>query len=116
MSISGCLAALALFVLIVLSVGCTSLAIGDVNYRNQGLLVHVSNSGDPVDAGIQVRVYELKNLNQRELTVVGFPVSVRRGENDFVVPIRLAPGTYKLYMYLTVNSERRTAGIKDIVV
>jgi hypothetical protein len=116
MSTSGWLPALALFALIVLSTGCTSLAIGDVYYRNQGLLVHVSNNGDPVDAGIQVRIYEIKNLNQRELTVVGIPVLVRKGENEFIVPVTLEPGTYKLYMYLTINGERKTAGIKDIVV
>lgn len=116
MSTSRCLSVLALFLLFVLSAGCTSLAIGDVRYNKEGLVVHVTNSGNPVDAGIQVRIYEVKNLNQRELTVTGIPVSVRRGENEFVVPVTLEPGTYKLYMYMTVNGERQTASIKDIGV
>jgi hypothetical protein len=116
MSASRSLSLLAVVALIVLSAGCTSLAIGDVTYRDKGLSVHVSNSGDPVDAGIQVRVYEIKDLNQRELTVTGIPVSVKKGENEFTVPVMLEPGTYKLYVYLTVNGERRTAGIKDIVI
>jgi len=116
MSTSRCLSLLAVVTLIVLSAGCTSLAIGDVTYHDKGLSVHVSNSGDPVDAGIQVRVYEIKDLNQRELTFTGIPVSVKKGENEFTVPVMLEPGTYKLYVYLTVNGERRTAGIKDIVI
>jgi hypothetical protein len=69
-----------------------------------------------VNAGIQVRIYEVKDLSQRELTVTGIPVTVRSGENVISVPVSLKPGTYKLYVYLTVNGERRSAGIKDIMV
>ncbi|MCX6686418.1 MAG: hypothetical protein NTV10_07270 [Methanoregula sp.] len=117
MSVSRCLLLLAVVFLITLSAGCMSLAVGDVSYRNQqGLVVHVSNSGDPVDAGIQVRIYEIKDLNQRELTVTGIPVSVKEGENEFSLPVLLEPGTYKLYVYVTVNGERRTASIKDLVI
>lgn len=116
MSVSRCLLLLAVVFLITLSAGCMSLAVGDVSYRNQGLVVHVSNSGDPIDAGIQVRIYEIKDLNQRELTVTGIPVSVKKGENEFSLPVLLEPGTYKLYVYVTVNGERRTASIKDLMI
>ena len=116
MSLKRPLSLLAVIVLIILSTGCTSLAIGDVSYHNQVLTVHVSNSGDPFNGGIQVRIYEIKNLNQRELTVTGIPVSVKKGENDFTVPVPLEPGTYKIYVYLTADGERRTASIRDIVV
>ena len=116
MSLKRPLSLLAVIVLIILSTGCTSLAIGDVSYHNQVLTVHASNSGDPFNGGIQVRIYEIKNLNQRELTVTGIPVSVRNGENTFAVPVNLEPGSYKLYIYLTANGERRSAGIKDIVI
>jgi hypothetical protein len=116
MSASGYGSLLAVVVLIALSAGCASLALGDVSYHNQVLTVHASNTGDPFDGGIQVRVYEIKDLYQRELTVTGIPVSVRKGENAFAVPVALEPGSYKLYIYLTANGERRSAGIKDIVI
>jgi hypothetical protein len=116
MSLKRPLFILAVVVLIILSTGCTSLAIGDVSYHSRELSVHVSNSGDPFDGGIQVRIYEIKNLNQQELTVTGIPVSVKKGENEFTVPVPLEPGTYKIYVYLTEDGERKTASIRDIVV
>jgi hypothetical protein len=116
MSLKRPLFILAVVLLITLSAGCTSPAIGNVSYHNRGLSVHVSNSGDPFEGGIQVRVYEIKNLNQRELAVTGIPVSVTTGENEFTVPVPLEPGTYKMYVYLTQDGERKTASIRDIVV
>ncbi len=116
MSLKRSLSILAVVVFVSLSCGCTSTEIGDVRYHDRGLSVHVSNSGDPFDGGIQVRVYEIKNLNQQELTVTGIPVSVKTGENEFTVPVPLEPGTYKMYVYLTQDGERKTASIRDIVV
>jgi hypothetical protein len=105
-----------LCILFILCAGCTSLAVGNVAPVQDGLLVHVTNSGDPVEAGVQVRVYQIRDMEQRELTNTGIPVMLGRGENAVNVPVRLEPGTYKLYIYVTVNSERKTASIKDIVV
>jgi hypothetical protein len=116
MSASGSYSLLAVVVLITLSAGCTSLTLGEVSYHNRVLTVHASNSGDPFDGGIQVRIYEIKDLSQRELTVTGIPVTVLKGENTFAIPVELEPGSYKLYIYLTANGERRSAGIKDIVI
>jgi hypothetical protein len=116
MSLKRSLFLLGVVLLITLSTGCTSPAIGDVSYHNQGLSVHVSNIGDQFDGGIQLRIYEIKNLNQHELTVTGIPVSVKKGENEFTVPVTLEPGTYKIYVYLTEGGERKTASIRDIVV
>ncbi|WAC04209.1 MAG: hypothetical protein OS112_06975 [Methanoregula sp.] len=105
-----------LCIILVLSAGCTSLAIGDVTPADGGVRVHVTNSGDPIQAGIQVRVFRINDLAQKELTNTGVPVNLHRGENDITVPVRLEPGTYKLYVYVTTNGERKTASIKDIVV
>jgi len=105
-----------LCILFVLCAGCTSLAVGDVIPVQDGVLVNVTNSGDPVQAGVQVRVYQIHGMEQKELTNTGIPVNLARGENIVTVPVRLEPGAYKLYVYVTINSERRTASIKDIVV
>jgi hypothetical protein len=105
-----------LCIILVLSAGCTSLAIGDVTPTDQGMKVHVTNSGDPINAGIQVRVFRIHDLAQQELTNTGVTVTLNQGENVVNVPVRLEPGTYKLYVYVTMNGERKTASIKDIVV
>ncbi|MCX6691265.1 MAG: hypothetical protein NTW33_04245 [Methanoregula sp.] len=105
-----------LCIILVLSAGCTSLAIGDVTPTDQGMKVHVTNSGDPITAGIQVRVFRIHELTQQELTNTGVTATLNQGENVVNVPVRVEPGTYKLYVYVTMNGERKTASIKDIVV
>jgi hypothetical protein len=105
-----------LIILFILCAGCASLAVSDVTATRDNLTVHVTNSGDPVAAGVQVRIYQIRNMAQEELTNTGVPVTLARGENSVSIPIRLEPGTYKLYVYVTINSERKTASIKDIVI
>jgi hypothetical protein len=105
-----------LCIVFLLSAGCTSLAIRDVTPSRDNLTVHVSNSGDPVTAGIQIRVYQIRNMKQEELTNTGVTADLEKGENSVIVPIGLEPGTYKLFVYATINNERKTASIKDIVV
>ncbi len=105
-----------LCIALLLSAGCTSLAVRDVTSSQDNLSVHVSNSGDSVTAGIQVRAYQIRDMEQRELTNTGVTAVLEKGENTILVPLRLEPGTYKLYVYVTINNERKTASIKDIVV
>lgn len=105
-----------LCIIFLLSAGCTSLAVGDVTAGQDRLTIHVTNPGEPVEAGLQVRIYQIRDMVQTELTNTGVPVTLARGDNAVTVPVRLAPGTYKLYVYVTINSERQTASIKDIVI
>lgn len=96
--------------------GCTSLSVGNVTTSQDNLLIEVSNTGSPVDTGVQVRVYQIRGLAQEELTNTGVPATLKRGNNIVTVPLRLDPGTYKVYVYVTVNNERQTASIKDLVI
>lgn len=105
-----------LCVLFIFISGCTSLAIGNVAQDKDNVIVHVTNTGDPVEAGVQVRVYGIEGMTQKELTTTQVPATLVRGENAVPVPVRLNPGIYKLYVYVTVNNERQTASIKDLVV
>ncbi len=105
-----------LCILFTMCAGCTSLAVGDVVPVREGVQVNITNSGDPVEAGVQVRVYQIQGMEQKELTNTGIPVMLVKGDNSVTVPVRLEQGSYKLYVYVTINSERRTASIKDIVV
>ena len=105
-----------LCILFILISGCTSLAIGNVAHDGDNVIVQVTNTGDPVEAGVQVRVYEIKSMAQKELTNTLVPVTLVQGDNEVPVPLRLEPGTYKLYVYVIINNERQTASIKDLVI
>jgi hypothetical protein len=106
----------ALVILFLQTAGCTSNAIGDVGYRNGTLVVHVTSTGEPYDAFVQVTVYEVRDFSQKEMTVLTAPVTLQRGENEVRVPGNLPPGQYKLYVYILKPGERQTATIRDIEV
>jgi len=105
-----------LCILFAFCAGCTSLAIGNVAAARENLTVQVTNTGTPVDAGVQVRVYKIQGLGQKELTVTGVPATLKNGENTVIMPLHLEPGTYKIYIYVTVSNERQAASIKDLVI
>ncbi|MCK9580781.1 MAG: hypothetical protein M0Q92_10085 [Methanoregula sp.] len=106
----------AILVLFLLGAGCTSTVIGDVSYRNGTILVPVTCTNEPVDAFVQVTVYEIRNLHQQEMTFLQVPVMLQNGDNEVAVPLTLQPGSYKLYIYILTPDERQTATIRDIVV
>jgi hypothetical protein len=106
----------ALLIIFLLGAGCTSNTIGDVAYKNGTLEVLVTSTGDPEDAFVQVTVYEIRDFQQKEVTTLVAPVTIQRGENVALVPGTLAPGKYKLYVYILKPDERQTATIRDIEV
>ncbi|MDD1701412.1 MAG: hypothetical protein LUQ31_00340 [Methanoregula sp.] len=103
-------------ILIVAAAGCITYSIGNVAYRPGNLSVVVTNTGDPIEAGIEVRIYTIDGFAQREYITTGTPVSLKNGENLINIPVNLTPGQYKLYVYLTKNGQRETAVIRDIGV
>ena len=107
---------LALLVLFLLLCGCVSMSIGDVSYKNDGLSAIIYNPGEASDAFVQVTVYQVNGIVQQEHTVIMHPVKLDAGNNIVLIPGTLKPGTYKLYVYLIHNGERKTAVIRDIVV
>jgi hypothetical protein len=107
---------LILCVLLVVLSGCTSPAVGDARYHNEGISVNLNSSSTMPDAFIQVTIYQIKDLQQQEFLVVTSPVNLKQGANTVFFPARLEPGTYKLRIYLIHEGERKTAVIRDIVV
>jgi hypothetical protein len=104
-----------LIVLVVLAAGCISFSIGSVSYSNNNLTVYVISSS-PANASLQIRVFQIQDLVQKEEGVPIVPVTLEGGVNAIAVPLHLEPGTYKLYIYLIVDGTRETAVIRDIVV
>jgi hypothetical protein len=101
---------------IVLLAGCIAVGIGESRYTDGGIEVHVTNAGEPAETYLQVTVYEIKDLRQQEAATLNTTVTLRKGENVVLVPGTLPPGSYKLYIYLIQNYDRKSAAIRDIVV
>jgi len=103
-------------VLFPLCAGCLSTGVGDAWYGNNSIKVNISHTGEPADVNVQVTVYQIANLKQEMYTIVDTPTRLANGENTVVVPVQLSPGSYKLYVYVLGNGDRKTAVIRDITV
>jgi len=96
--------------------GCTSTTVGNTWYENQSVRTTISHTGDPADLTVQVTVYKLGNLDQEFYTVLSTPVSLSPGDTLVTIPGELPPGSYKLYVYVLGDNDRKTAVIRDITV
>jgi hypothetical protein len=103
-------------VLLLVAAGCTTLSVGNVSYGNGNLTVAVAGPGTPVDVGVQVTVYALDEFSQAGLVTTSTTATLTGSENTVTIPVQLAPGRYKIYVYITQNGERQTAVIRDIAV
>jgi uncharacterized protein (DUF2141 family) len=112
----SCLILVFFLLIIIAAAGCMTLSVGNVAYGAGNLTVTITNTRDPVDTGIQVRVYKLDEFAQHELQPAGTTVTLTGTENTVAIPLHLDPGQYKIYVYLMKNGERVTAVIRDIMV
>jgi|SRR5208337_2685136 len=110
------LAAGAILVLALLCAGCISVNGGDASYRNRSVIVQITNAGEPANVTVQVTAYRIQDLHQQVYAIAEAPATIRDGETDVAVPVDLEPGTYKLYIYVLSDGERKTAVISDITV
>jgi hypothetical protein len=105
-----------ILVLALLFAGCLSMNVGDASYRNRSVMVQITNSGETSDVTVQVTAYRIQDLHQQIYTVAGAPATIVHGETDVIVPVELEPGTYKLFVYILMGGDRKTAVIRDITV
>jgi len=103
-------------ILLLVAAGCTTLSVGNVSYGAGNLTVTIANTGEPVDTGVQVRIFTLNEFEQHELLTTGTTVMLSGTGTTVTLPLHLDPGRYKIYVYLTTNGERETAVIRDITV
>lgn len=109
-----------LFALLVISFsfcsGCTSTTVGNTWYENQSVRTTISHSGEPANLTVQVTVHRIETMSQEFYTVLSTPVSLPQGETIVTIPGELPPGSYKLYVYVLGDNDRKTAVIRDITV
>jgi hypothetical protein len=96
--------------------GCISATIGDVRYEENQISVAVENPSPASEATLQVTILRIFNLQQQEIATVWNTTTINKGSTTIILPCQLDRGTYKLYVYLLENGERKTAVIRDIVV
>jgi len=102
--------------LLVISSGFTSPAIDEARYEKGGISVRRARSRHVVDTSRQVTICQIRDLQQKEYTIVNTPVTLKTGNNEINLPAPLEPGSYKHSIYLIQNGERKSAVIRDIVV
>ena len=105
------------FILVLsLCAGCLATTVGDTWYENQSVRTTITHTGAPADLRVQVTVYRISGLSQEPYAVFDAPVSLTAGNNPVSVPGELPPGSYKLYIYVLGDNDRKTAVIRDITV
>ncbi|QSZ66068.1 hypothetical protein RJ40_00405 [Methanofollis aquaemaris] len=102
--------------ILALTAGCTGIGFGEVTYADGALQVEVDNPSEPMEATLQVTVFETGSFGQREVETFVKAEKFQEGTNRFSFPVALEPGTYKLYLYLLKGDERTVAVIRDIRV
>lgn len=99
-----------------LCAGCLATTVGDTGYENQSVRTTITHTGAPADLRVQVTAYRITGFSQEPFGVFDAPVSLMPGENTVFVPADLPPGSYKLYIYVLGDNDRKTAVIRDITV
>lgn len=107
---------LVLVILLIVLSGCVTTGFGDISYTPGALHLNVSGAENRSDAVLQVTIYALQDLQQQEIYKHADYVSVKKGENSYTEPVTLAPGSYRVYLYLTYGNERKAAVIRDLKV
>jgi len=105
-----------LVLILSLCAGCLATTVGDAWYENQSVRTTITHTGAPADLRVQVTAYRISGISQEPYAVFDTPVSLTPGENPVSVPGELPPGSYKLYIYVLGDNDRKTAVIRDITV
>jgi hypothetical protein len=96
--------------------GCMTASIGEVSYRQNSLYLTATNEDPTTQAVLQVTVFRVENLVQTEIFRKADFIQFESGTHEYRMPIRLEPGTYKTYIYITVDGDSKARVVRDLVV
>jgi hypothetical protein len=99
-----------------ITAGCMTASIGEVSYRQNALYITATNQDPTVQAVLQITVYRVDNLVQTEIFRQAEFIQFESGTREYQMPVTLDTGTYKLYIYITVNGDSKARVIRDLVV
>jgi hypothetical protein len=96
--------------------GCLTASIGEVSYGQNALYISATNQDPTARAVLQVTVFQVHNLEQTEIFRNAEFIQFESGTHEYQMPLTLSPGTYKIYIYITVNGDSKARVIRDLVV
>ena len=96
--------------------GCMTASIGDISYQEGGLHIVATIQDPTVQAVLQVTVYRVENLTQVEIFKKAEFIQFESGTREYVMPVALDRGTYKVYVYITVDGDSKARVVRDLVV
>jgi hypothetical protein len=96
--------------------GCLESNFESVAYAQDTLTIRAKNDGSATQAVLQVTIFQVKDLAQTEIFTKTDYVTFESGDNQYSIPCHLEPGNYKLYIYVTVDNDRKVSVIRDLTV
>lgn len=107
---------LALLSLSVLSSGCIGGFFRDVTCDGNEIVATGDWNGGPTEGVFQVIIFRLEGITQNEVASKTLLVDLSQGENRIVMPVDLEPGSYKFFVYLFVDGERKAGIIREFTI
>lgn len=107
---------LAILSISVLSAGCTGGFFREVTCDGKEIVATGDWSGEPVEGVFQVIIFRLEGLSQNEVASKTLWVDLCTGENTFIMPVDLEPGSYKFFIYLFVDGDRKAGIIREFTI
>jgi hypothetical protein len=99
-----------------ITAGCMTASIGEVSYRQNALYISATNQDPTAQAVLQVTIFHVENLVQTEIFRQAEFIQFEAGTHEYSMPVTLNPGTYKIYIYITVGGDSKSRVVRDIVV
>ncbi|MDD1677596.1 MAG: hypothetical protein LUO93_00230 [Methanomicrobiales archaeon] len=99
-----------------ITAGCMTASVGEVSYRQNTLHISATNQDPATQAVLQVTIFRVENLVQTEIFRQAEFIQFESGTREYQMPVTLDPGTYKIYIYITVNGDSKARVVRDLVV
>lgn len=96
--------------------GCVSSSIEGPTYDGEQLHVVVDNPGDSCRAVLQVTVFKTQAFDRDLIFKKAEYVDLDHGSNEYLIPLDLTSGTYRVFIHLFVGDDRRAGVIRELIV
>jgi hypothetical protein len=96
--------------------GCTAVYPGDVSYQASTLRFTIQSDQVLPGAVLEVAVFRIGDGKQVEIfrNVDQYPLGA--GNNPVTIPLKLVPGNYRCFIYVSSGTTRYPAVIRDFAV
>ncbi|MDD1673729.1 MAG: hypothetical protein LUP99_04895 [Methanomicrobiales archaeon] len=99
-----------------ITAGCVTASIAEISYGNGTLFITATNQDTTTQAVLQATVFRVQNFTQVEILKKAEFIQFESGTHEYQMPVILNKGTYKIYIYMTVNEDSKARVVRDLVV